>query len=89
MGEHDISSTTDGVIREIKVIRSAPHLFYNQLEGTNDIAILYLEQDVDISRELLKLRLLIVHFCKLKNIQIYHHCFFHFEQYASDQFVCL
>ena len=51
MGEHDISSLTDGVALDMEVIRSIPHQRYNLRDGTNDIALLYLEQDVDISRE--------------------------------------
>lgn len=50
LGEHDISSTTDGVVQDIKVIRTERHSNYNRRDGTNDIAILYLERDVDITR---------------------------------------
>lgn len=52
-GEHDISSTTDdGDLEDIKVIRSERHPDYNKRDGTNDIAILYLERDVSFSSEL-------------------------------------
>lgn len=50
-GEHDISSTTDGDVEDIKVIRSERHPDYNKRDGTNDIAILYLERDVSFSSE--------------------------------------
>lgn len=49
LGEHDISSTSDGTVEDIKVFRSERHPKYNKRDGTNDIAILYLEHDVGIS----------------------------------------
>lgn len=57
LGEHDISSTSDGVTRDIKVIQSTPHPNYNYRDGTNDIALLYLERDVDISCEFLNVNI--------------------------------
>lgn len=51
LGEHDISSTTDGVVQDVKVIRTEKHPSYNRRDGTNDLAILYLERDVDINCE--------------------------------------
>lgn len=49
LGEHDISSTTDGAVEDIKVIRSERHPNYNKRDGTNDIAILFLEHDASLS----------------------------------------
>ncbi|XP_031626165.1 venom serine protease Bi-VSP-like isoform X2 [Contarinia nasturtii] len=52
LGEHDISSTSDGEVQDIKVIRSERHADYNRRDGTNDIAILYLERDVQFSKRI-------------------------------------
>lgn len=60
MGEHDISSTTDGAVEDIKVIRSERHPNYNKRDGTNDIAILYLERDVAFTSELHIIRMKVV-----------------------------
>lgn len=51
LGEHDISSTTDGEIQDIKVIMTRKHENYNKRDGTNDIALLYLEHDANLSSE--------------------------------------
>lgn len=52
LGEHDISSTTDGETVDIKVSRTKRHENYNKRDGTNDIALLYLEQDANLSSKL-------------------------------------
>lgn len=49
LGEHDISSTTDGEIQDIKVSMTKRHENYNKRDGTNDIAILYLDHDANLS----------------------------------------
>lgn len=49
LGEHDLSTTTDGEVQDVKVIRKQPHENYNKRDGTNDIAILYLEHDVEFT----------------------------------------
>lgn len=49
LGEHDLSIETDGEIQNVKVIKSQSHENYNKRDGTNDIAILYLERDVNLS----------------------------------------
>lgn len=51
MGEHDISSTTDGEIQDIKVRSTTKHDMYNKRDGTNDIAILHLDDDAKLSSE--------------------------------------
>lgn len=49
LGEHDLSTDTDGEVQNVKVIKTQPHENYNKRDGTNDIAILYLEHDVNLS----------------------------------------
>lgn len=49
LGEHDITSTDDGEVEDVKVVRSLPHENYNKKDGTNDIAMLYLERDVEFT----------------------------------------
>lgn len=51
LGEYDFSTTFNDAVRDIRVIRSDRHSNYSEKYGTNDIAILHLERDVDISRE--------------------------------------
>lgn len=51
MGEHDISSTSDGEKQDIKIVRAVRHPDYDKHDGTNDLAVLYLERDADLSRE--------------------------------------
>lgn len=63
LGEHDISSTSDGTVEDIKVFRSERHPNYNKRDGTNDIAILYLERDVGITSKNYQ----IVEWCELKS----------------------
>lgn len=49
LGEHDISSTTDGEVQDIKVRSTYRHEMYNKRDGTNDIAILTLDHDANLS----------------------------------------
>lgn len=56
LGVHDINARNDEAVQEVKVIRSEKHLDFNQLDGTNDIAILYLERDLDITSKLVLFR---------------------------------
>lgn len=49
LGEHDISSTTDGEIQDIKVVMTRRNENYNKRDGTNDIALLYLDHDANLS----------------------------------------
>lgn len=58
LGEHDLSTTDDGEVQDVKVIKSQPHEKYNKKDGTNDIAILYLEHDVNLTSELILISLL-------------------------------
>lgn len=51
LGEHDTSSKSDGAVEEINVSRSVRHSDYNKRDGTNDIAMLYLEHDANLSGE--------------------------------------
>ncbi|XP_055303524.1 venom protease-like [Sitodiplosis mosellana] len=48
LGEYNFSSY-DASVQDLKVIRTERHPNYNERDGTNDIAILYLERDVHIS----------------------------------------
>lgn len=49
LGEYDISSTADGDVQDIKIIRTIKHPDYNRRDGTSDIAVLYLEHDAQLS----------------------------------------
>lgn len=49
LGEHDVTSTTDGEVVDVEVTRSVPHENYNKKDGTNDIAILQLANDVEFT----------------------------------------
>lgn len=49
LGEHDISSTTDGDVQDIKVVMTRKNEDYNKRDGTNDLAILYLARDADLT----------------------------------------
>lgn len=51
LGVHNITATHDDNVQNIKIIRTERHIKYNAADATNDIAILYLEKDVIISRE--------------------------------------
>lgn len=51
LGEHDIGSNSDGPVQDIDIIKAEPHAYYNDKEITNDIAILYLARDADLSSE--------------------------------------
>lgn len=53
LGEHDISSTSDGEIQDIKVGFTQRHENYNKRDGTNDIAVLHLAKDADLSSEII------------------------------------
>lgn len=53
LGEHDISSTTDGSTEDINIIRSERHPNYDRRDGTSDIAVLYLEHDAELSSEII------------------------------------
>lgn len=49
LGEHDISSSTETEVQDIKIIRSVKHPEYDRRDGTGDIAVLYLEHDAQLS----------------------------------------
>lgn len=51
LGVYDITSTNDETIQDVNVIRAERHPDYDFRYGINDIAILYLERDVDATRK--------------------------------------
>ncbi|XP_037048485.1 venom protease-like [Bradysia coprophila] len=61
LGEHDISSTTDGVVEDVNVIRAERHPEYNRHDKTNDIAIIYLERDVNMTLRIIPICLPVDH----------------------------
>lgn len=52
LGGHNIGSTTDRDVQDIKIIRSVIHPDYDIRDGTSDIAVLYLEHDAQLSSEI-------------------------------------
>lgn len=51
LGEHDLSTTYDGLHQDISIDRAVPHENYDPVMLYNDIAILYLERHVQFSGE--------------------------------------
>lgn len=49
LGEHDTASTHDGPTVDVDVVRIEKHDRYNKPYMTNDIAMLYLEHDVEFT----------------------------------------
>lgn len=49
LGEHDLSSESDTYTVEVPVVKVAKYPQYTTKDGHNDLAILYLERDVDFS----------------------------------------
>lgn len=52
LGAHRINSTNDEFVQDVNIIRAEIHPSYNEKYGLNDIAILYLERDIDATRKL-------------------------------------
>lgn len=52
LGEYDISTTTDGQHETIRVDRAERHEKFDFVLGVNDIAIVYLKNDVEFTGEL-------------------------------------
>lgn len=53
LGEHDLG-TDDGTHQDIPIARAVPHEKYDTVNYFNDIAMLYLERDVEFSGEFRK-----------------------------------
>lgn len=51
LGAYNITSTNDEAVQDVNVIRTLRHPDYDERYGINDIAILYLERDVDATRK--------------------------------------
>lgn len=51
LGEHDLRTTKDGQHQDIPISRAVPHNEYDTVMYSNDIAMLYLERDVEFSGE--------------------------------------
>lgn len=49
LGEHDTSTLDDGPHEDIKIERIDKHFDYSEKFGTNDIAILHLVRDVELT----------------------------------------
>lgn len=49
LGEHDLSSNSDGEVQDIKIVRTVKHPAYDEYDKTNDIAVLYLEHDAELT----------------------------------------
>lgn len=49
LGEYDITTTSDGPNVDVDVVRVEMHPRYNKPFMANDIAILYLKNDVEFS----------------------------------------
>lgn len=52
LGEHDTTSETETVTFDIPVVKVAKFPSYDTKDGNGDLAILYLERDVEITRKL-------------------------------------
>lgn len=48
---YDITDEYDETVQDVNIIRTESHPDYDSRYGTNDIAILYLERDVDATRK--------------------------------------
>ncbi|KAM8710792.1 hypothetical protein ACLKA7_017427 [Drosophila subpalustris] len=49
LGEHDLSTDAETQHIDIPIVKTAPHPEYNRLNGRSDIAILYLERNVEFT----------------------------------------
>lgn len=49
LGEHDLTTTFDGKHDDIRLTRAVPHAQYNAELMLNDIAILYMNRDVNFN----------------------------------------
>ena len=49
LGEHDVRAPDDGIRDDVTIIHSERHENYNSNSKVNDIAMLYLERDVEFS----------------------------------------
>lgn len=51
LGEHDTSIDTETTTVDIPVVRTVKYPKYDMHDGNSDLAILYLERDVEITRK--------------------------------------
>lgn len=51
LGEHDRRTTDDGQHQDIGIVRAAAHEDYSSRYMINDIAVLFLERDVEFTGE--------------------------------------
>lgn len=51
LGEHDTTIETEAVTYDIPVVKTVKFPTYDTKDGNGDLAILYLEHDVEISRK--------------------------------------
>lgn len=49
LGEYDLRTEDDGPHEDILIDRGVPHTSYSELFGVNDIAMIYLEHDVEFN----------------------------------------
>lgn len=49
LGEHDITTTTDGIHEDVPIIKKSVHPDYDEVLDINDIAVLTLAYDVNIT----------------------------------------
>lgn len=49
LGEHELGTTKDGIHQDIPVVRVKQHKSFNSYLMTDDIAIVYLERDVEFT----------------------------------------
>lgn len=49
LGEYDLRTEDDGPHEDILIDRAVPHASYHELFGVNDIAMIYLEHDVEFN----------------------------------------
>lgn len=49
LGEHDVTTNTDGPVQDIRVVKITSHEQWSPSVLANDIALLTLERDVDFS----------------------------------------
>lgn len=51
MGEHDTTIDSETVTEDIRVVKVAKNPTYDPKDGNGDLAVLYLERDVEITRK--------------------------------------
>lgn len=51
LGAYNISVTNEDAVQDVQLIAAERHIDYDERLGINDIAILYLERDVDATRK--------------------------------------